>query len=214
MPAGPQPTPPAIPFAAKAGGSAPYLAPPVLSPEQLRLIVDTRARLKGIRRAVGVAKFDGFTLAFCALITLIGSISSLPGFLLGLALGGVAVIELVSARRLTRLDPTAPKILALNQLLFAAALMVYALYNLLFPAPLPKELTDSAKDLKSLGMDIDGLNNSFNQLVYFALIASAFFIQGGMALYYYSKQRVLRAVTKSTPQWVLDLVTGLGGMGS
>src|SRR4051812_34183815 len=106
--------------------------PPGLSPEHFAQLAEARRRAKKIRRAASVASFDGWaTGIFGGLTFFVGLVSfSWIGIVLGAAMLIIAWIEFRGARQLRQLDPNAATSLALNQVVFGAALLLYAIFNL------------------------------------------------------------------------------------
>ncbi len=185
--------------------AGPPLAAPVFSADHVQCLADAKARLKRIRRACGVARFDGNTLAIFAVLTLIFGFTSASGVVMGLGLGAIAWFELHQAKRLERLATDAPRALAVNQVMLASLLVVYALWCLLFPAALPAEVVSAARQLKSLGLDVEELQASINSMVYLALIAVAIGAQGSLALYYWRREKMLKTYLEQTPEWVVAM---------
>src|SRR4051794_30754697 len=94
----------------------PSAAPPQLTAEHFRQIAEARTGWRRVRRAVGVARFDGWSIGVFGALTALFSITSPSGLLLGLGMVAVAAVELWSATRLGRLDPKAARVLGFNQL--------------------------------------------------------------------------------------------------
>src|SRR3954471_665037 len=102
-----------------------------LSPQQLAELVEARKRGTKIRRAVSVAKFDAWTIAIFAGLTMLSAIFSVWGAILGIGMGIVAFVEFKGVERLRRLDPTVAKTLAINQCCLGGLLLIYAIYSIL-----------------------------------------------------------------------------------
>src|SRR5438067_2234877 len=106
------PTPPNLP-----PSHIPYQAPafppvsPTLSPEHLLQIQEASRNARRIRRAVSVARFDGYTLALFAALTFVFGLSDRPSIVIAGIMATVAGVELHTAFRLQRLDPAASRIL-------------------------------------------------------------------------------------------------------
>ena len=183
---------------------------PMLTPEQMREIQLARDRAKKVLRAATVAKIDGGITAFFAVGALASFFMGVEGFILGLALAFVAFSSFKGAKRLAQFDPAAPQSLALNQVLLAASIILYAAYSL------HKGLSgqsDLAKQLGSLGEssvdstigNIEGLYRLIYWVLYGGLILGTIVAQGLAALYYATRAKYLRAYLDETPQWVIDL---------
>jgi len=180
-----------------------------LSDEQLRAVSDAQRRALKIRRAISVAKFDGWTTAIFGGATLLFGLVSFSwvGLLLGAGMLTVAYVEFRGAKRLRHLDPTAPKTLALNQVFFGALLIAYALYSLWGvyhdTSPLLEEIKGS-REMANLMVDARSLAQMVGLLVYGTLVAVGVFGQGGTALYYLSRRKYIDAYLRDTPTWIVD----------
>ncbi|HEX8520862.1 MAG TPA: hypothetical protein VF669_01315 [Tepidisphaeraceae bacterium] len=184
-----------------------------LTPDQLREISEARTRVRKIRSAVTLARFDFWGTAIFGGLTVLGSLVSfsLPGLLLGLAMAAVAYFEHHGANDLSNLELTAPRRLACNQLFFAAALLAYAAWTLfyglnhleqytgLIASQMPPELSDS-----SMVISINSLTKLILILLYGTLAVVALTVQPGTALFYFSREKHLRAYLSQTPRWILD----------
>jgi len=175
------------------------------SPNQIAELAIARKAMKPIRRAVGMAQMDGWSLAVFAGLTLICGFSSLTAILVGVGLGVIAYIELRSIPKLRQLDSAVAKTLTYNQLALAALLILYAGYNLLFPTPLPTEVIANNAELKAAGIDMGSLQSMLNQVVYFALIAVAVGVQGSTALFYFRRTKMIESYLAHTPPWIVQM---------
>ncbi len=193
-----------------------------LSAEQYQQIASARNRARKVRRAVVVAKFDAWMTAVFAAFTLTYVVVSplIAGFdWLALVIGaGMAVVTVNSFRgasRLSRYDVSGPRLLALNQLLFAALIIMYCLWRIVAALTGPSlaeqhpQLADPAMNdmvTSIYGTDIEGLTKTITLVVYGAVIFGSVLAQGGMALYYFTRGRHIREFRRQTPPWVVDLL--------
>jgi hypothetical protein len=187
---------------------APPVAPmamPALSPEQLLELARARQNMKRIRRAVFMSKLDGWTLAVFGSLTILFGLMSLAGWLVGGALVIVAIVELRAGDRLAKLDPTAPKTLAFNQLFLGGVLAAYAIWNLVSPPQLSKEFLQQAGDLKSAGIDVQEMTRSISQMIYATLLGVAVLGMGLMALFYWRRKAQVETYLAQTPPWILTM---------
>src|SRR4051812_829676 len=194
--------PPPIPYA------TPVARPNVLSQSQVAELLGARNRAAKLRRAGNVAKFDAWMIAIFATLTALTGIFSASSLLLAGAMGYVAWREFRGAAQLRKLDPTAAKALATNQLVLAGALIVYSLWQGYASYTSHESLTGStggdAQLTQMLG-PIDELMKLLTVSVYGLLIFIAIFVQGGTALYYKSREKYLKAYVTQTPPWILEL---------
>src|SRR5205085_2018001 len=121
----------------------------------------------------------------------------------------IALVELRASGRLRRLDPDAPKVLALNQLALAGLLIAYALWRIY-------EETSGGQgafaDVQAGDPQVARMLRPYEDMgrqialgVYGLLIAVAVFVQGGMAWYYFNRRKVLRNYLDRTPPWILAM---------
>jgi hypothetical protein len=185
----------------------------VLSPEQIEQIALARKRAGKLRRAIGLARFNGWSYAIAAVLTLVlGLVStSVWGIVLGVGLTLIAFVELRGAAGLKRLDLQAPRRLALNEAAVGVLLAVYAAWQLAAtlygPNPLTAELAANP-DLAGMAGDLEPLGDTVRTMMlaaYAALLAFAILYQGAMALYFATRAAPLRTYAEQTPAWVRDL---------
>jgi hypothetical protein len=178
-----------------------------LSPEQLRDLEDARRRGVKVRRAVSVARLNGWSIGIFAGLTLLGAFMSWWGLFLGLGMGVVAYVEFNGAARLRKLDPSATKMLALNQLFLGALLLSYAVYSLWMARYGASQFADyiaQSPELKPMLAQAEDLARLIYYLMYGTLAAVAIFVQGGNALYYHSRRKHIEAYIQQTPAWIRD----------
>ena len=161
-----------------------------------------------IRRAVGVATFSGWTTAVFAMLTLFMGFTSLYGFLLGAGMAFVSLFEFRGASEIKRLDRTAPRRLAINQLAFGAMLFAYSgisLWSMVHdPSEITKLLGESGADRETQQM-VSDLARTFVFAIYGGVMIAAILGPGLTAVYYYTRLKYIDAYVKQTPQWILDL---------
>jgi hypothetical protein len=178
-----------------------------LSAEHVAQLAVAHKRAKKVRRAVAVARFNGWTLGACAAISLLLGMFEASGWVLGLVLGAVAGVELWGSGRLRRLEPTAARWLGFNQLGLGALLIGYALWQMIAavqgPSPYAQYLNDP--DLANLLGNYEDATRKLTVAVYACLIAFAVIIQGGTALYYFTRAKHIRCYVADTPAWIVQL---------
>lgn len=183
-----------------------------LSPDQLAELSAARIRARKVRRSVGVARFSGWTTGAFGGLTLLGALfGSLPALLLGLAMGFCGWNELRAAAQLQRLEPRAPRRLAINQLILCACLCAYCAWNVfhaLTKAPssslagMPGGAGSGADEILA---DMDSMTRGISVIVYGSAIVICMLVQGLTALYYLSRARLLRDYVAATPAWVIEI---------
>jgi hypothetical protein len=179
-----------------------------LAPQQVSELIAARDRSTKIRRAVGVARFDGWMIAIFAALTGVTGLLDIPSLLLAGAMGFVAWREFRGAESLRRLDPAAPKLLAINQLVLAGALIAYAIVQVISTLAHSNKYTAMAggdPQLTQMLGPIDQLTKLLTISVYGLIILVAIFVQGGTALYYLTRHRHLHEYLAQTPSWIRDL---------
>lgn len=181
---------------------------PYFTPENLQELEAARKSARKVRRAVSVANFDGWTIAIFGAITLAMGLTDFTNIGLGLGLGAVAYLELRNAGRVKRLDADAARILGFNQLALAAILIIYACWELYVSsrsggAAAALGVTDP--DVAQMLGPVQDLTTMISHAVYGSLILIAVFAQGSMALYYFTRVRLIRNYLATTPEWIITL---------
>lgn len=143
--------------------------------------------------------------------TLLFGLFDLSGLLLGIALAAVTWGEFDGARRLRRMDLSAPRRLALNQALLFAAITIYAGWSIYTGLRGPGALA-SATAGSGGGPEVDamlapykGLERTLTVAIYGGVIAASALAQGLTALYYASRRKFIEGYLTATPQWVRDV---------
>jgi hypothetical protein len=174
-----------------------------LSPEQQQQLRDAQARAGSFLGAAKVAAFNGWTVGFFAVVSILLGLFSLTGFVIGVGLAIVARNELVGRSRLRALDPAGPELLWRNQIGLMALIIAYCAWSMYatvaFPDPEMAELTEL------LGEGTGELVASLTLTVYAAVIVATVLFQGLNARYYFVRGARLRAYLRETPAWILDL---------
>ncbi|HEV8604208.1 MAG TPA: hypothetical protein VGQ99_02505 [Tepidisphaeraceae bacterium] len=182
-----------------------------LSAQQLRELADARVAGKYVRRAVAVATFDGWALAVFAIANCACGLADLSSMIIGLALGAMAYVEVRGASQLRRLDETAPRRLGINQILLGTLLAVYAIWHIYKELHGPSPYAVLSQTDAKVGKRFEDMFRSLNVAVYGCLIMFAILAQGGAALYYFTREKYMKAYRKRTPAWILQMQrTGVG----
>ena len=179
-----------------------------LNPDQVRELLEAQARVSKLRRAAKVARFDGWTVAFFAALTILTGITSFSSLLLGTGMAIVAYVEFDGATKLRRLVSAAARRLAINQACLGTMLILYSLWQLycgMSSASHYASLAGGDPQMARMLAPVESLTKAVTIAVYVTLIAVALFMQGGTALYYLSRQKLLEQYVRATPKWILDL---------
>jgi hypothetical protein len=168
-------------------------------------------RAKNIRKAAGVAAFNGWATGIFAALSAPFALFSIAGFLVTVGLSVIAYNEFRGRKRLLRFDPLAPVLLGWNQVGLMMLIIGYCLWMLFvsctgagpFAAQVESnpELADAAGSLAQF----DQLYKGIAVLVYGTVIAVTVIFQGLNAIYYFTRCKHVRAYVQETPGWVLDL---------
>jgi hypothetical protein len=182
---------------------------PQFSEENLRQLSAARGAARKIQRAVSVANFDGWTLAACGALTIGVGLGDVPSMAAGVVLGAIAFVELRSAAQLKRLKMEAIRTLSINQLVLAALIILYAIWRL-YVTSKPGYFSSSIPELNDpqfapMMGSVNNLAQTASRALYGGLIAIAIFAQGGLAWYYHTRGKRLKAYLAHTPEWIITL---------
>src|SRR4051794_23953399 len=198
--------PPPLPVSPVA---APFVAAPgSMDPTQVQELLQAQARVSKLRRAANVARFDGWTIGFFGVVTVLTGFTSPSSLLLGIGMTIAAYVEFKGAANLRKLAPTAARHLAMNQVCLGALLMLYSAWQLyagMSGGSSYASLTSGDPQMAQMLAPVESLTRAVTITVYASLIAIAIFMQGGTALYYLSRQKHLDEYVRTTPKWILDL---------
>lgn len=176
-----------------------------LTPEQQRELRDAKERASSFFGAARVAAFNGWTVGFCAVVSLLVGILffSPMGVLVGFGLAVVARNEFAGRRRIRAFDPSGLDLLWRNQLSFMLIICVYCAWSIYsqiaHPDPQVAEMTEL------LGEGFDDLVQWLTFALYGGMIVGTAICQGLNALYYFVRAKRIREYLRDTPEWVLDV---------
>src|SRR4051812_8279701 len=186
--------------------ASPAESPPSIA--HLAQIADARRRGRAIRRAVSMARFNGWTLLGFGGITLLCGIGSLWTMIVGLALVGVGYFELRGAKELRRLDRNAAVRLAWNQLALGWLLVVYAavkIYGATHGPSLYATATAGDAQLAKMLEPIESLTRSITTLVYVVVGVVGVVVPALTSLFYLRRRRMIDHYLEHTPTWIVNL---------
>jgi ABC-type enterobactin transport system permease subunit len=168
-------------------------------------------RVKKIRKAAGVAAFNGWTAGIFAALSAPFALFSMTGFLVTVGLAVIAYDELHGRKRLLQFDPAAATQLGWNQVALLTMIVVYCLWmmftGLTGAGPFAAEAAadpEIASALSSLG-DFDELYKVLVVAIYGTVIVLSAIFQGLNALYYFTRRKHVEAYVQETPEWVLNV---------
>jgi len=160
------------------------------------------ASLKTIRRARGIARFNGWSALVIAAPALLFGIFSLTSLIVGAALALLGARELALGKRLVALDPAAPRALAINQLVLLAGVLAYCAWQTWSGLTGPT-LGEQHPELRDIAADIDGLSRTLTIAVYAAVAALSLVFQGLNAWYYAGRRRHVEALREAGDRFTL-----------
>lgn len=171
-----------------------------LTPEHIRQIEDARTRSKKVRRAAGVAKGSGWSLAFFAFISLAaGLFGDVTSLVVGAALGILAFNELRGGKMIGRFDPHGARVLGWNQLVLGLVILAYSLWKLTHP-----ESVGEASGNAEVDEMVQNISSMVTYGLYGTLAVVGFLGCGLTAMYYFTRARIVREMVSGTPAWVLE----------
>ena len=180
---------------------------PLGSAEQAA-VTDAHRRAKKVRRAAGVAAFNGWITAVFAAISAPFAAFSLSGFVIFVGLALVAYHEFRGRRRLLEFDPTAARLLGWNQLGFLALILGYCVWMLFGAVTGEGPFSQEVAAKPELGAVIDNVEQ-LDQLyvlamaaVYISVAGLSCVFQGLNAVYYFTRRRHVEAYLAETPDGV------------
>lgn len=179
-----------------------------LSEEHLRQLAAAGVALGKIRRVVSIARFDGWTVAIFAGLTALFGITDPTTLVIAGVMGCIAVVELRGAEKFRRLDVNAPRVLAMNQIALGSLLILYAvgrIYAELTGPGIYEALAAADPQLSRMLQPVQELTHTIALAAYGALILVAVAAQGGLALFYFTRQKLLAAYLRQTPAWITSL---------
>ena len=173
----------------------------------------TAAHLRGkkVRKAAGVAAFNGWVTAIFAVVSIPFAFFSVSGFLVALGLSIVAYNEFRGRRRLLSFDASGAPLLGWNQVGFLGIIILYCIW-MLFTALTGESPIAAEMHAKPELAAVMGEPEQFDQLyrlvvvaVYGSVIVLSVIFQGLNAVYYFTRRRHVEDYVLKTPDWVLEL---------
>ncbi len=168
----------------------------------MQALADGMGRAGKIFRAGSVAAVTGWSVIAFGALSILASLLSPKGVLVGGALLWVGWNELEGRKELLRFDPAGARRLARNQLWLLAVLLLYcgwAIYRSQFqPTPEVTEL----ESLMGLG---EGFVADATAAVYALVMVVATVFQWGMYRFHRARVALVEAYLRETPPWVVEV---------
>jgi hypothetical protein len=182
-----------------------------LTPEHRHELAIATRRAKRIRRAAGVATFNGWVIGFFAAVSAPFALFSMAGFLVTVGLALIAYHEFQGRKRLLQFDPSSSTLLGWNQVALLTLIIGYCLWMLFTgltgAGPLAARMEANPEFAAALGSPetLDYLYKVLVVAVYGTVIVLSAIFQGLNALYYFTRRQHVEAYVQETPDWVLDV---------
>ena len=203
------------PFGQPGGPPLDAAADRPLSPEHLLQIEEADLRARKLRKAGGVAMFNGVTFAiFAAGAALFALVNLLLGdfdtasVVMAVGLGVVAGNEFKGRRLIRSFDRRGPKLLGWNQIGLMALLVGYGAWMIagayFGPDPYADEIAKEPM-LADMLAPMSGVYMALTLAIYGGLILGTLIFQGLNARYYFTRAEHLADYLDETPDWVIDL---------
>ncbi|MCX5688702.1 MAG: hypothetical protein NTV94_02735 [Planctomycetota bacterium] len=184
-----------------------------LSDEHFRALSEARVRAKKVRRAAAVAVTSGWSMLFFAMLTLLGGLlGDMASLVMGLALAGLSVNELIGASMVRALNPAGARRLGFNQLVLGGLLVVYAGWSLWtnLQSPAMGELSDELAADPQMQAVVGQVSSMVTWVLYGGMAVFGLVVPGLTAVYYFSRARAIRSVIETTPEWVIEAMRRTG----
>ena len=169
------------------------------------------ARAKKIRKAAGVAAFNGWATTVFAAISAPFALFSVSGAIVTIGLSVVAYNEFCGRKRLMQFDSSAASLLGWNQLGFLGLIVVYCIWMLIVGFSSEGPFAAEIRAKPELAVAIDNIEQ-FDQVylilmvaVYATVMVLSVIFQRLNSLYYFSRRKHIERYVNETPDWVVGL---------
>lgn len=204
--------------------AVPPAAPPApLTEDDFALLRRAVVCRRPVRNAARTARFSALTILVIGVAGIPLAVLS-PSWLGTVMVAGICAIgavEYVGARRMQRGLISAAGLLGTNQLVFMGLIVAYCVTQMLtFSAAatesslLPADVRSQLSQLQGGDLELDRQLRVWAPLAaygfYSLVILLSLCFQGGLAVYYFTRKRHLRAFEAATPAWVQRLFGELG----
>ncbi len=199
---------------------APPASPSPLNDEQMQQILSSARLARPLRKAERFAAGNGWLTLLAGCLTVPFAIGDLPTLTFAVLLGAIGTRELTLRRRLHRFEPRVTRKLALNQVMLAVLLSIYAISKMVQSASSEgmissvianEPMIQSTPEVADMLSGMVQLEKIATMGMYVLLIIIAVIVQGSSALYYLIKGRALARFRARTPDWVIRVHHAVGG---
>lgn len=177
-------------------------ADPGMSADQQQELTWANERVGAFMGAVKVATFNGWTVGFFAVVSLLFAFTSVTAFVMAVGLAVVAWNEFRGRTMVRAFRPDGLQLLGRNQLGFVVLLVGYGLWGIYRTMA---GTTPELAELDSLMPSASELVETLTVAVYVGVIVLSLIFQGLNARYYFIRATRMREYLAETPQWILDL---------
>jgi hypothetical protein len=168
----------------------------------MEALAEGMARAGKIFRAGRVAAVTGWSVVAFGVLSLLASLLSPKGVLVGGALLWVGWNELEGRKMLLRLDPEGATRLARNQLWLLAVVALYCIWAIYRSQTHPVPETSELESLLGLG---EGFIAEAEAAFYALVLAAALAFQWGMYRFHRARVTLVEAHLRQTPSWVVEV---------
>ncbi len=189
---------------------APALDRP-LAQEHRHALMLANERAKKIRKAAGVAAFNGWVTGIFAACSAPFVFLDITTVFITVGLSVIAYNEFRGRKGLLRFDPSSPTMLGWNQVGLMAMIVAYCVWMLITgltsSGPFAAEVATNPelRDALASFRQFDHLYKDLVIAVYGTVIVLTAIFQGLNALYYFTRRELVEAYVQETPEWVLDV---------
>jgi len=173
-----------------------------LTAAQMQALADGMERAGKILRAGRMAALTGWSVIAFGAISILASLLSPKGVLVGGALLWVGWNELEGRRTLLRFDPGGARRLARNQLWLLAVVLLYCGWAIYRSRSRPIPEVTELESLMGLG---EGFVADATAAVYALIMALATVFQWGMYRFHLARVALVEAYLRITPSWVVEV---------
>lgn len=187
---------------------------------EVRQAVQARRRVKAAARTA--LSSGSVTLAIGVLAAPFVAVwPSASGVLIVAGVCAVGAVELVGYGRVRRAEPSAARLLGLNQLAFLGLIALYCVMQMVAFSPEEVQAAALSPEVRAQLTAVPEMARTINDMIlrwapivtygfYSLVIGLSVCFQGGMALYYFTRRKHIERFNRATPQWIRRLFVEMG----